>query len=98
MLIYYDKTPGGVDIIWNDDEGYFTSIRPESNATYSETKVLEVTHVDYEMIQYIEAHLDTKSAMDFALSVKDSMTEEQYEKLTKIIATSQNQLRYKIEK
>lgn len=96
MLIYNDKTPGGVHLIWDDDSESFISMRPESHDHYSETRVLEVTYTNYELIQYMEGHLDQQSAMTFAEKMKDKMSEEQYKRLLNAIASSRDGLRYKV--
>lgn len=97
MLIYNDKTPGGVHLIWDDDNETFVSMRPESaNAFHSETRVLEVTYTNYELIQYMEGHLDQQSAMEFAEKMKAKMSEEQYKRLLHVIASSRDGLRYKV--
>ena len=98
MIIAYDNMPGGVPVVWDDDNEQLLWFKADTGNDMGDTCPLEVTFTEYEHIQYMEGHLTKQAAMEIAAKYKDKLGDEYYDRLIKLIAQASGAIRYKVEK
>lgn len=98
MIIAYDHTPEGIDMIWDDDKELAIFITPtisDNLVGSASVSPLKSLYIPYEMIQYIEGHLSKADAMAYAEKLKSTIGETQYKKLLRVIADNEGAYNYK---
>ena len=97
MIIAYDHTPNGIDMIWDDDKELAVFITPTTNDNMvgsSNVSPLKSIFIPYEMIQYIEGHFYKKDAMEYAEKLKSNIGETQYQRILQIIGNNDEAYNY----
>lgn len=87
MIVRWDHTAVHPDIIWNDDEETMT-VFAATTEDIQDGYPFEVLVANYEQIQYIEAYITPKDAMEWLEENKSSMTDENYKRTLKYISQS----------
>lgn len=98
MIIAYDHTPNGIDMIWDDDKELAVFITPTTNDNMigsSNVSPLKSIFIPYEMIQYIEGHFYKKDAMEYAEKLKPTIGETQYQRVLQVIGNNNEAYVYK---
>lgn len=98
MIVVWDNTPNGVNLIWDDDNERVIYIAPTmTDNLVGSTNVspLTVEFFEYEQIQYMEGHLSKEDAMKYAISIKSTVGDDEYQKILKIISKGNEGYVYK---
>ena len=85
MVIKWDNTSNYPDLIWDDDAETVTAFLPTTE-DIQEGYPFEVFVAAYEQIQYIEAYITPKDAIEWLQENKDLMGQENYDKAMKVVS------------
>jgi len=89
---FYDNVQGSTPIIWDDENERLISIIPNTEQYGQEKLPIKVVYTSYEHIQFIEAIIPMKDAINVLNTFKDKMTEDEYKYCLGMFSTAANHM------